>query len=254
MGQRFQGKVALVTGGGSGIGRAGALAFGREGAKVIVTDILKEEGEETVRKIKENGGEAVFIKADVGKASEVKAMVTKGIEKFGRLDVAFNNAAIADAVLTPIAEETEEAFDRFIRINLKGVWFCMKYQIPEMLKNRGGVIVINSSIAGLRGNNLDPSGYIASKHGVMGLAKAAALEYARDGLRVNVVCPGAVDTPMLHDSLAANPALRDGIEKMVPLGRIGTPDEVAETVMWLCSDAASYITGQSFVVDGGMLA
>ena len=251
---KFEGKVAIVTGGNAGMGRATALAFAREGARVVIAARRVPEGEETVKMIKEAGGEAIFVKTDVSQAAEVKALIGKAIESYGRLDYAFNNAAVAPRQFrAKVADQTEEEFDRILNINLKGVWLCMKYEIPEMIKQNGGVIVNTASVDGFRGNTNNTSAYVASKHGVIGLSKAAALEYARTGIRVNVVCPGAIQTPMLDDAIAANPKLEIAF-KQVPLGRVGTPEEIAETVIFLCSTGAAYITGQTVVVDGGLLA
>ena len=252
MAGRVDGKVALVTGGGSGIGRATALVFAREGAKVVVADIVVAGGEETVRLIKAAGGEAVFIKADVSKAAEVEALVKKTVETHGRLDCAFNNAGIEGEVAqTPNC--TEENWDRTIAINLKGVWLCLKYEIPQMLKQGGGAIVNTASVAGLVGFQGTPA-YVASKHGVAGLTKTAALEYAKTGIRVNAVCPGVIHTPMVERAFSASPQMAEAAIAMEPVGRLGKPEEIAEAVVWLCSDAASFVTGLPMVVDGGLVA
>jgi len=252
MAGRVDGKVALVTGGGSGIGRATALVFAREGAKVVVADIVVAGGEETVRLIKAAGGEAVFIKADVSKAAEVEALVKKTVETHGRLDCAFNNAGIEGEVAqTPNC--TEENWDRTIAINLKGVWLCLKYEIPQMLKQGGGAIVNTASVAGLVGFQGTPA-YVASKHGVAGLTKTAALEYAKAGIRVNAVCPGVIHTPMVERAFSASPQMAEAAIAMEPVGRLGKPEEIAEAVVWLCSDAASFVTGLPMVVDGGLVA
>ncbi len=249
----FEGKVALITGGSSGIGRASALAFARESAKVIIADVNVEDGEETLRMIKEAGGEAIFIKTDVSKAVEVEAMVNKAIETYDRLDYAFNNAGIAgDWDLT--ADCTEENWDRIIDINLKGIWLGMKYEIPQILKQGGGSIVNTSSGWGLVGTADGAPAYVASKHGIIGLTKAAALEYAKDGLRVNAVCPGSIRTPLLESLFREDPEFEALVISRHPMGRIGMLDEVAEAVMWLCSDAASFVTGHAMAVDGGYVA
>jgi NAD(P)-dependent dehydrogenase (short-subunit alcohol dehydrogenase family) len=246
------GKVALVTGASSGIGRATALAFAREGAKVVVADVTVEGGEETVAQVKKAGGEAIFVKTDVSKAVEVEALVAKAVATYGRLDCAHNNAGIAGNAKT-IVDDTEDNWDRILAINLKGVWLCMKYEIAHMLKQGGGAIVNTASGAGLIGVRRGGA-YVASKHGVVGLTKTAALEYAKAGIRVNCVCPGPIDTPMLQGIGGRNQMV---IERMVaaqPGGRLGQPAEIAEAAVWLCSDAASFITGLPMPVDGGYTA
>lgn len=248
-----EGKVALVTGAGSGIGRASALTFAREGAKVVVVDVNAAGGEETVRMIKKAGGESIFVRADVSKSSEVKAMVDRTMEVYGRLDCAHNNAGIP-ATLHNTADLPEEDWDRIININLKGVWLCMKYEIPQMLKLGKGAIVNTASRLGLAALE-KRSGYTASKHGVVGLTRTAALEYAQAGIRVNCVCPGTIVTPLLEDVFRrGGPQVEAALKAEEPIGRLGTPEEVAEVVVWLCSDAASFVTGHPMVVDGGMLA
>jgi len=249
---RFDGKVAIVTGASSGIGRATALAFAREGARVVVADVLVAGGDETVRTIKKAGGQAIFIKTDVSRTTDVQAMVERAVRKYGRLDYAFNNAGI-EGTAAPIADSSEENFDRVIGINLKGVWLCMKYEIPEMLKHKGGAIVNCSSIAGLVGfPGVTP--YVASKHGVVGLTKAAALEYAKAGIRINAVCPGVIRTPMIERFTGGKAEAEAQLIAAEPVGRIGTPEEIAEAVVWLCSDAASFVTGHPMAVDGGWVA
>jgi len=246
------GKVALVTGGGSGIGRATALIFAREGAKVVVADILVAGGEETVRLIKAAGGDAVFVKTDVSKTAEVEALVNKAVATYGRLDCAHNNAGIEGATgRTP--DYKEEDWDRVIRINLTGVWLCMKYEIPQMLKQGGGAIVNTASDAGLLGVPQMPA-YVASKHGVVGLTKTAALEYAKSGIRVNAVCPGVINTPMVERITSQRPGRADRMAAAEPVGRMGRPEEIGEAVVWLCSDAASFVTGLPMPVDGGIIA
>ena len=248
----FAGKVALVTGGSSGIGRASALAFAREGARVVVADITVEGGEETVALIKKTGGDATFVKADVAKASEVEALVNTTVAIYGRLDCAHNNAGIEGPGATTV-DYAEEAWDRVIAINLKGVWLCMKYEIPQMLKVGAGAIVNTASTAGLVGYPRG-SAYVASKHGVAGLTKTAALEYAKTGVRVNAVCPGAIDTPMMGRITDHRPQRAARMAAAEPVGRMGQPEEIAEAVVWLCSDASSFVTGLAMAVDGGMTA
>ena len=251
MPDQFQDKVALVTGGGSGIGRATALAFAERGAKVSTVDISEESAEETSRQIIEAGGIGQGIKADVSKAGEVEASVKRTIEMYGRLDYAFNNAGIEGlGVLT--ADYSEEYWDQVINTNLKGVWLCMKYELPQMVAQGGGSIVNTSSIYGLVGGE-GTAAYTASKHGVIGLTKTAAIEYSRFGIRVNAVCPGAINTPMLDRLLAKDPdgEAKTSIEAS-PAQRMAEPSEVAEAVVWLCSEAASLVTGTAMPVDGGL--
>ncbi len=252
MAGRLDGKVALVTGGGSGIGQATALIFAREGAKVVVADITVEGGEETVRQIQAAGGDATFVKTDVSKAAEVEALVNKTVETYGQLDCAFNNAGIEGAAKFT-TECTEEEFDRTIAVNVTGVWLCMKYEIQHMLSHGGGSIVNTASAAGLIGLP-SASDYVASKHAVVGLTKTAALEYAKSGIRVNAVCPGAVQTPMIARSAQAIPGFDELAVAMEPVGRFGQSSEIGEAVVWLCSDAASFVTGIPMSVDGGMVA
>ncbi|MBN2466650.1 MAG: SDR family oxidoreductase [Deltaproteobacteria bacterium] len=246
----LKGKVAIVTGGSSGIGRATAVAFGREGTKVVILSNQPKEGEETAAEIEAAGGEARFINADVSRSADVRSAIDKTVEIFGKLDIAFNNAGI-NGELAVIDEYSEEGWDTIIDINLKGVWLSMKYEIPHMLKTGGGVIINTASIGGVVGLPLNIAGYIASKHGVLGLTKVAALEYATKGIRVNAICPGAIRTPLnqdLPDEIVAPILSRH------PIGRIGRPDEVSELVLMLCSDAASFVTGASIMIDGGYTA
>lgn len=252
MAGRVAGKVALVTGAGSGIGRATALAFAREGAKVVAADVVVEGGQETVRLITAAGGEATFVKADVANAAEVEALVKKTVEAYGRLDCAFNNAGV-EGEIAPTAECTEANWDRVIDIDLKGVWLCMKYEIQQMLKHGGGAIVNTASVAGLVGFQGIPA-YVAAKHGVNGLTKTAALEYAKSGIRVNAVCPGVIHTPMVERAFRASPQMAEAATALEPVGRLGKPEEIAEAVVWLCSDAASFVTGLPMAVDGGLVA
>lgn len=252
MAAELEGKVGLVTGGTSGIGRETAVLFAKSGAKVAVAGRREKEGQETVELIRAVGGEAVFIKTDVSKASEVDALVKKTVEQFGRLDVAFNNAGIEGAWV-PIARQSEEDFDRTISINLKGVWLCLRYEIRQMLRQGGGGAIVNAgSVYALIGS-AGAAAYSASKSGVIGLTKAAALENARNGIRVNAVCPAAVETAMA-DRLFGAPQVHELAVKSHPVGRFGTPREIAEAVVWMCSERASFMTGQSLVLDGGFLA
>lgn len=252
MAGRVENKIALVTGGGSGIGRATALAFAREGAKVVVADILVEGGEETVNRIKSGGGEAVFVKANVTQAAEVETIVKQAVDIYGRLDCAFNNAGIAGAAART-ADYTQAQWDRVIAINLTGVWLCMKYEIQQMTTQGGGAIVNTASVAGLVGFRHGPA-YVAAKHGVVGLTKTAALEYAKAGIRVNAVCPGVIRTPMFERGLQVDPRIAETMSAREPIGRLGKPEEIAEAVVWLCSEAASFVTGLPMAVDGGWVA
>jgi NAD(P)-dependent dehydrogenase (short-subunit alcohol dehydrogenase family) len=249
----LQGKVGLVTGGTSGIGRDTAVLFAKAGAKVVVAGRREVEGEETVELIRRaTGSDALFVKADVSKAAEVDALIQRTVEKCGHLDVAFNNAGI-EGHWVPITEQSEEDWDQTIDINLKGVWLCLKYEIRQMLKQGdGGAIVNMASVAGMMGL-AGAATYSASKHGVIGLTKSAALENARSGIRVNVVCPAVIETPMA-DRAYEDPAIHKFVLGLHPIGRFGKPEEIAEAVVWMCSDRASFITGQSLVLDGGLLA
>lgn len=244
----FDEKVALVTGASSGIGRAAAVAFAREGANVIVIARRENEGQETVELIRKAGSDGLFIQADVAKTTDIEAMFEKTISTYGRLDYAFNNAGVEGA-LVPLAEQTEADFDRVISINLKSVWLCMKYQIQHMLEHGGGAIVNNASIYGQVALPALPI-YTASKHGVIGLTKAAALAYAKQNIRVNAVCPGDIETPMAHRDIGTDEKVKQYGEATVT-GHWGKPEDIGEAVVWLCSDKAAFVIGQSLFVDGG---
>jgi NAD(P)-dependent dehydrogenase (short-subunit alcohol dehydrogenase family) len=248
----LRGKVAIVTGGTSGIGRDTAVLFAKAGAKVVVAGRREVEGKETIDLIRAAGGDGLLVKTDVSRAADVRALVQKTVEKFGRLDVAFNNAGI-EGSWSPIAEQSEEDWDSTIDINLKGVWLCLKYEIQQMLKQGGGGAIVNmASVAGFIGS-AGAATYCASKHGVMALTKSAALETARSGIRVNVVCPAVIETPM-GERLWGAPEAKKFALGLHPIGRFGKPEEIADAVVWMCSDGASFMTGQSLVLDGGFLA
>lgn len=249
---KFDGKVALVTGGGSGIGRAICSAFAEEGARVVVADVDPTKGEETAQAITAAGGEAIFLQADVGRAEQVKAMIEEIVHIYGQMDCACNNAGIA-GTMAWVVNCTEENWDRTILINLKAVWLCMKYEIPQMLKQGGGAIVNTSSAAGLVGLQ-GWSPYVASKHGVIGLTKSAALEYAKAGIRINAVCPSIINTDMAESFTGGDQRVEAYILGQQALSRMGTPNEVAAAAVWLCSEEASFVTGHALAVDGGLLA
>jgi NAD(P)-dependent dehydrogenase (short-subunit alcohol dehydrogenase family) len=249
----LDGKVAIITGAASGIGRATSMIFAREGAKLLLADLQEDGGNETVKSVKEAGGTASFVKVDVSKWADVEAMVAKAVATYGRLDCAFNNAGI-DGKASLTHQCTEENWARVISINLTGVWLCMKGEIDQMLKQgNGGAIVNTSSDAGLIGVSGMPA-YVAAKHGVAGLTKAAAIEYGRHKIRVNAVCPGPIRTPMLGRLLALKPGNEEKIARLEPLKRLGEASEIGEAVAWLCSDRASYVHGLPMPVDGGFMA
>jgi len=252
MSKFLNGKVALVTGAGSGIGKAIALALSRNGALLAVADINQKGVEDTVAEIKESGGQAIAFKVDVSKSSEVDSMTQEVIKHFGRLDCAVNNAGI-EGSLASTTDCTEENWDRVMEVNVKGIWLCMKYQIIQMLMQGKGSVVNMSSALGLVGMQGYPA-YVASKHGVVGLTKTAALEYAPHGVRVNAICPGVIETPLLDRMVSGKQDLKDWLIAKEPIGRLGTPQEVAEAAVWLCSDASSFVTGHCMSVDGGAVA
>ena len=252
MSRPFAGKAALVTGGASGIGRAAALAFARGGASVVVADVDEAGGEETARLIVNLDERAAFVKTDVRDAADVATMVAVAVSAFGRLDFALNNAGVLGSGAAMI-DFTEDDWDDVMGVNLKGVWLCMKHEIPAMLQTGGGAIVNTSSVAGLVGSQHSPA-YAASKHGVVGLTKTAALQYAPHNVRVNCVCPAAVYSPMLETLVTRNPQVGERLLASQPNGRFASPEEVAEVVVWLCSDAASFVTGAALPVDGGYTA
>ena len=244
----FAGKVALVTGGSSGIGRATAHAFAEAGATVVLSDIDAAGGEAVAQALRDGRREAAFIRADVSQAADVARLVTETVARFGRIDCAHNNAGILGGI-TRLADVREDEYDRLMSINLKGVWLCLKAEILQMQRQGGGAIVNTASIAGIRGSAWLPI-YSTTKHGVVGLTRAAALGYAEDGIRVNAVCPGYVDTQMVTNT----PLLQQRAAERTPMGRLATPEEIAAAVLWLCSDASSYVTGEAMVLDGGATA
>ena len=250
----LEGRSALITGGGGGIGRATALIFAREGARLAIADAARAAAEETVALVNQAGGQAIALSGDVTESAAVQAMVASVVSAYGRIDCAFNNAGIAgyqvDATGKRTHEWADESFDRMIGVNLKGVWLCMKHEIIQMLKHGGGRIVNTGSIAGLIGLPTS-SAYVAAKHGVLGLTKTAALEYAQDDIRVNAVCPGYIETKMTEDTMRRR---GEQLMNMVPFRRMGKPEEIGEMVLFLCSDRSSYISGACYNVDGGYMA
>ena len=247
----LQNKVTLVTGAGGGIGRATAIVLAREGAKVIVSDVSTRRGEETVGIVRQAGGEAEFRKADVARAADVEALIATAVRTWGRLDCAFNNAGIAGQ-LAMTAEDTEDNWDRTLAVDLKGVWLCMKYEIQQMLKQGGGVIVNTASTAGLLAQPR-MGAYAAAKHGVIGITQTAAVEYAEKNIRINAVCPGVIATPPIVEWMK-DENVRASMLAVEPIGRAGRPEEIGNAVAWLFSDAASFVTGASIPVDGGLTA
>jgi NAD(P)-dependent dehydrogenase (short-subunit alcohol dehydrogenase family) len=252
MSGEFEGKAVLVTGASSGIGRATAEAFAREGARVVVADVLDDAGRETVERIEAAGGTATFVSADVSNAADVENMVRHARSAYGRLDCAFNNAGVEGDMANTV-DCTEENWDRTLAINLKGVWLCMKYEIPVMLEHGGGAIVNCASVAGLVGFRNLPA-YSASKGGVVELTRTTALEYSDQGIRVDAVCPGVIRTPMIDRIVHGDAEAESEFTALEPIGRMGEPEEIADAVLWLCSGRASFVTGHALVADGGLVA
>jgi NAD(P)-dependent dehydrogenase (short-subunit alcohol dehydrogenase family) len=248
----FAGKVAFVTGAANGIGRAAALAFAHEGASVVAADVSEQGNQDTARMIEEAGGRALAVRCDVSRAGDVKAALDRAVETFGRLDFALNNAGVEQPI-TATADLAEKDWDRIVDINLRGVFLCMRHEIPLMLKQGGGVIVNTSSGAGVKGF-AGQAAYCAAKHGVVGLTRATALDYAKANIRVNAVCPGIIETPMMDRFSGGTPEGRARVIAQEPVGRMGRPEEIAAAVVWLCSDAAAFVVGHAMVIDGGQTA
>ncbi|MCL4870975.1 MAG: SDR family oxidoreductase [Anaerolineae bacterium] len=252
MSETLRDKIVLVTGGASGIGRVTAYALAQVGAVVALADVDEAGGAETAQVIQERGGQALFVPTDVGNAAAVQSLITQIISQYGRLDCAFNNAGV-EGLPNRTADATEADFDHIMRVNLKGVWLCMKYEIQQMVAQGGGAIVNTASVAGLLGAHSLPI-YAASKHAVVGLTKSAAIEYAKKGVRINAVCPTVTRTPMIERGLAAIPEFMEAARRAIPMQRFGEPEEIAAAVLWLFSDDARFITGTTLTIDGGFTA
>lgn len=253
MNKRFESKVILVTGGTSGLGRDAAVAFAREGARVVLTGRRVEAGEKVISSIRKEGGEAIFVRADIAQAPDVEASVQACVKTFGGLDCAFNNAGIDGTMMVPLADYEKEMWDQVITTNLTGTFLSMKYEIPEMLKRGGGSIVNMSAMAGLRSGRRTGAAYNASKHGIIGLTTTGAVDYAARGIRVNAVCPALIRTPMSEATFLKDEAMVQKALQMYPMGRIGQPEEVTSLVLWLCSNEAAFMTGTAIPIDGGAL-
>ena len=249
----LDGKVALVTGAAAGIGKASALALAGAGASVCVSDLDDAGGRETAQQILDAGGEAIFAKCDVTQPSEVAAMVAAAVDAFGRLDAAVNNAGIAGYFHQRLHEADDDMFERVIDVNLRGVWHCMKAELARMLPDQSGAIVNIASVAGLIGAP-KAAAYTASKHAVIGMTKSAAVDYAKSGIRINAICPAYTDTAMVQSAIESNPLMASIMQRAIPMGRLGQPSEIAQAVLWLCSDASSFVTGHGLVLDGGLVA
>jgi NAD(P)-dependent dehydrogenase (short-subunit alcohol dehydrogenase family) len=245
-------KVAIITGGSSGIGRATAVALAKEGVKIIVAARRTKEGEQTIRLVKEAGGDGIFVRTDVASEKDVKSLVEKSVKQYNRLDYAFNNAGIEESP-TPLIDQTSEVFDKIMNVNTKGVWLSMKYEIPEMIRTGGGAIVNTSSGTGVIGTPRMTI-YTASKHAVLGLTKSAALEYAKSGIRINAIIPGVIETEMFGRVAEDNKQVLESLESTTPIGRTGDPQEIANAVVWLLSDKASFVLGHTLLVDGGLIS
>jgi NAD(P)-dependent dehydrogenase (short-subunit alcohol dehydrogenase family) len=245
-------KVAIITGGSSGIGRASAVALAKQGVKVAVAARRPIEGEETVHRVKEAGSDAIFVKTDVTRESDVKSLVANTVKTYGRLDYAFNNAGVEE-IMTPFLDQTSEKFDQIMNTNVRGLWLSMRYEIPEMIRSGGGAIVNMSSALGLIGMPLSPI-YIASKHAVLGLTKSVAQEYAKSGIRINAIAPGGVETDALKRMVGDNYQILETMKSMQPIGRFGDPEEIANAAVWLLSDKSSFVLGHTLLVDGGFVS